>query len=510
MLSRKRLQFAFVVLAMSVMVLAGTALAKQGPDKVVIWTTNPSETVADWNKDPILQEVEKATNTDIEMVVVSGTLTDQINAAIASGTLPDIIPVVGPEQFGVTRRWATDGVLAAYEGDVAAAAPNVLRQYEMNPTLNELKIDGKIYFQPVFWGHGDYPNGGLIHVRKDLLDKYGMNPPQTFDEYFKYLRTCKDNGNGTGVVFAGGGGVQGAISAFTGAYGVPSAGWVKVDDGFEFWALQPGVKQGLLKFREMVAEGLIHPGVWEMNDDVARTAFVSGTSCSAIFWGGGHIGRIQNDMELVNPDFQEWLLPALDAGAGSRGYTSEPMFWGTGQLGGMRHNSPVAAARVINFLVSEEGVKLTAVGIEGIHYTVKDGQIVMLDQRAKDGFPTEAGHTGAHPLATHLVSWVPQEWQNWALLYGKGKEYRDWFDQMWENQGMYQTPTYGLLTMSPEWSYFQPTSNELVAQAFTAIVKSATAEEASALYDQFVKDWLASGGAQAQAEMSQLLMKVYK
>ena len=41
--------------------------------------------------------------------------------------------------------------------------------------------------------------------------------------------------------------------------------------------------------------------------------------------------------------------PADDAaGAGHRGYTTEPMFWGATFLGNMKNNHPVAAARVIS------------------------------------------------------------------------------------------------------------------------------------------------------------------
>ncbi len=490
-------------------VVTATPVPQVAPDKVTIWTPCGAETVADWNYDPILQAVEQATNTDIEIVSVDwGGFVDQVNAGAASGQVPDIIGIIGPDQRGTLEKWAAEGVIAPFEGEVAAAAPNVLAEYEADPSLVEMMIDGKIYFQPVGWGVGTYPNMGLLHVRKDLLDKYGMQPPDTFDEYFAYLRRCQQEGDGTGVVFAGLGGVGPAINAFVGAYGAPMRGWVKVGDGYEYWAIQPGVEQGLMLFRRMVAEGLVDPASWEMGGDEARAAYVSGQACSYIFNGGGHIGRIQNDMALVDPGFQEWLLPAPDAG-GSRGYTSEEMFWGTSQLGGLPNNNPVAAARVINYLISEEGYRLTAVGIEGRDYEVVDGEIVLLPQRTKDGFPTEAGDTGAHPLATCIVSWVPQEWQNWQLLYGKDQAYKAWFEQMWENQGKYQIPTYGLLSTSPKWNQFLSTSNDLINVAFLDIVRAASDEAASARFDQFVQEWLAAGGADAQAEMSQKLSQLY-
>ncbi len=325
---------------------APSASEGAGPDKVVIWQPGIATTIVDWKTDPIVKAVEEATNTTIEVVNIDNdSFADQVNAAAASGELPDIIGVVPPAQQSLTESWARDGVLAAFEGEVADAAPNVLAEYETNSMLQEIKVDDKIYFQPIGWGDGIYPNQELFHVRKDLLDKYGMEPPDTFEQYFDYVKTCMDNGDGRGVVFQAAGGLQMNINGFTGAYGIPVRGWVPVGEGYEYWAIQPGVKDGLLLFREMMQRGLVDPGVWEMADATndACTVFVSGEACSLIFNGGGHIGRIQNDMALVDESMQEWLLPALDAGAGFRGYTAEPMFWGTSQLGGMKNNNPVAA-----------------------------------------------------------------------------------------------------------------------------------------------------------------------
>ncbi len=491
-------------------IVTATPAPVKEPDKIKIMSPCGAETVADWNYDPILQAVEQATNTDIEMVTVDwGAFIDQINAGAASGAVPDIIGVVDPNLRSTLEKWVADGVIAPFEGAVAEAAPNVLAEYADNPLLNELKINGKIYLQPVGWDKGIFPNMGLLHVRKDLLDKYGMQPPDTFDDYFKYLKTCQEQKDGTGVVFSGTGGVGPAINAFVGTYGAPMRGWVKKDGGYEFWAIQPGVKEGLLLFRKMIEQGLVDPASWELSGDDARAKYVSGEACSYIFNGGGHIGRIQNDMLLVNDKFQEWMLPAPDAGAGSRGYTSEEMFWGTSQIGGMKNNNPEAAARVINYLTSDEGYQLTAAGIEGRDYEVVDGQIKLLAQRAKDGFPTEAGDTGFHPLATCIVSWVPMKWQNWQLLYGKDEAFVKWYEQMMANQGQYQVPAYGTIVTSPKWTDFQPTANDLINTAFVEIVQAKSDDAAGKRYDQFVQDWLSSGGTDAQAEMSQLLTDLY-
>ncbi len=485
---------------------ASAATAQDG-DTIRIWSPGDNGSVADWSEDPILQAVEEATGVTIEVTKIGDdTYQDQVNAAIASGDLPDVIATIDHGQNSLIRQWVRDGVVTPYAGDAAA---NVTAQYESNPTLSELKIDDQIYMKPVSWGDGNEPNFGLLHVRKDLLDAYGMEPPDTFEQYFAFLRAAKAEGL-EGVIFPGGGGVGFAINAFAGAHGLPYGGWVKVDGGYEYAAIQPGMKDALLLFRQMVAEGLVDVSSFEISSsDQSRDRYVSGAVASYIFNGGGHVGRIQNDMTLANPAFEEYLLPAPDAGTGSRGYMSEPMFWGGTFLGSLGDNNPAAAAHVINYLCSDEGYKLTAIGVEGIDYEQVDGEITLLPARAERGFPVTAGDTGAHPLASAIVSWVPLEWQEFSLLYGKPAEFKAWFADMRANQVEHQVESIGLLTTSPLWTEFEPTGGELQARAFLEVIQAGSEEDAATVFDQFVGDWNGAGGEAAQAEMSDILTGVY-
>ena len=489
---------------------ATVAPVAAAPDEITLWARTGKGDVIDWNTDPILGEIEKATNTNITVSHYDwGTYTDQLSAAASSNDLPGIVGVVEHDKVTLLNSMAQNGVIAPFEGDVAAAAPNLMALYEKYPILNELKIDGKIYFVPVSWGDGTYPNMGLFHVRQDLLDKYEMKAPNTFDEYFTYLKTCKEKGDGTGVIFSGkDSGINQVLSGFAGAYGLPTSGWVKTDKGYEYWAAQPVMKDALLLFRQMLP--YVDQASWSASGDDARAIYVSGKACAYIFNGGGHIGRMQNDMTLVNPDFKELLLPALDAGTGKRGYTAEPMFWGVVSLGASKKDNPVAAARIVDYLISPEGYKLTSLGILDRDYTEADGKFTLnIDQRVKDGFAT-AGDAGAHPSGT-FASWVPQDWQNFTLAYGKDQAYVDWFNQMWKNQGMYQTPlSYGMVATSPKWTDFQATSNDLLTRSFVEAVKASDDQAADEIFENFVQEWLSSGGADATAEMSAKLAERYK
>jgi putative aldouronate transport system substrate-binding protein len=493
------------------------APTRQSRPKVVIWAPGDNGTVADWNEDPILAAVKDATNTDIEISKTGwDSYLDQVNAAVAGGEVPDVIGTIDHSNRTLMAQWVRDGVVAAFDGDVGAAAPNILAQYEKNPTLNELKIDDKIYMKPVSWGDGNYPNMGLIHVRKDLLDTYKLPPPDTFEQYFAFLRAAKKDG-ATGVIFGAGGaagvgpggGIGPAINAFAGAYGLPFLGWVKTPDGYQYASIQPKMRDALLLFRKMVSEDLVDPSSWELQPNDARDRYVAGTGCSLIFNGGGHIGRIQNDMDLSKRGYQEYLLPALDAGAGSRGYLAEPQFYGGTFVANLKGNDPVVAARVLDFLSGEEGIKLTALGVPGRDYKEANGEITLLPQRTKDGFPTEGGTTGAHPLASAIVSWVPQKWQDFALLYGKPAAFKDWYAKMWANQGQHQVQGAGLLTTSPLWNDFQSSSTELVTRTFLEIARAGSDADVTKMFDAFVDEWKKSGGADATTEMSQVLTAIY-
>ena len=209
---------------------------------MVIWSPGDNGTVKDWNTDPLLAEVEKATNTDIQIERIGWDVyTDRINAAFASGQVPDIITTIDHSNKTLIAQMISDGIVAPFEGELATALPNVLAEYEANPSLAELTYDGQIYMKPVSWGVGNYPNFGLLHVRKDILDTLGLDAPETFDDFFAYVRACKDTGL-EGVVFSAGGdgGLGGLVNAFAGAYGLPYGGWVKTDDGFQ----RPAFNQG--------------------------------------------------------------------------------------------------------------------------------------------------------------------------------------------------------------------------------------------------------------------------
>ena len=493
----------FALASMALTALLGSTVLAQEPERVVIWAPGDDGTVQDWNTDPILQVVEEATNTDIEIVKIGFDVYEQrVNAAFASREVPDIIAELS--NYPAIFELAEQGALAPFEGDVGEAAPNVLAMYE-GGALEDMKVDGKVYGQPVYWNSAESPVSSQIHLRKDLLDALNLEVPETFEEYFGFLEACSEANGIPGVTFNGVEFGVGTVSAFTGAFGLPTVGWVETADGYASVLVQPEMEEALLLFREMVARGLTDPAAWENDQDATRTRYVSGGACSLIFNGGGHIGRIQNDFDLAGGGYQNFLLPAPSAGGETRGYTLGPSFFGLTVVPQLRGNNPVAAARVLNYLNSEEGLKLTALGVEGTDYTETNGETKLLPARADRGFPAEAGDTGAHPLATPIVSWVPQEWQDFQLLYGKPEAFKTWYDAMQANMYEYTLPSTGVLTQTEAGTRYAGALGDLLERYLVEIVRAGSEEEAAASFDAFVAAWRAAGGDEVTAEVNEVL-----
>ena len=133
MRSQTRSKFGLVLFVAAVCLTLGSlrVSAQAAPDHVVIWSPGDNGNVQDWANDPILKQVEAATNTTIDMVKIGwDTYSDQVNAAIAAGQAPDIIGTIDNNNKTLISGWVKDGVIAPFTGDVAAAAPNVLAQYQ--------------------------------------------------------------------------------------------------------------------------------------------------------------------------------------------------------------------------------------------------------------------------------------------------------------------------------------------------------------------------------------------
>ena len=292
------------------------------------------------------------------------------------------------------------------------------------------------------------------------------------------------------------------LSGIAGAFGIPYNGWMEADDAITYANTRPEMLRALLWLRRLYELNLVDVESSTLSQDQAEERYIDGKSGFMIFNGGHHVTRIDDMMKQVDPNAQEWLLPAPAGPDGKRGYVVEPSFWGVTFITDTSRN-PVSAAALLNYLMTEEGQKLTAYGVEGIHYLEPSpGNIQPIDSGREQETATHWDGNRYHQLASPIISWVNWKYQLWWSLRGKPESYVDWFSEMWTNQCRYTTRNAILLPLTVKWSQFQQFSTELTQEYFSRIILGDGNPER--LFTEYVDKWFSGGGKEAVQEITRM------
>lgn len=120
----------------------------------------------------------------------AGPYLQEIKKVIASNTAFDALCVGMPEEYDLTgggysfADMARDGVLKDITGLLPEYAPDILSMLDKKE-LEAAKIDGKLYAIPPL-----YPRAENVFaaVNQDLMNKYGIETLDTFEDYGNYLK----------------------------------------------------------------------------------------------------------------------------------------------------------------------------------------------------------------------------------------------------------------------------------------------------------------------------------
>jgi multiple sugar transport system substrate-binding protein len=242
----------------------------------------------------------------------------------------------------------------AAKGYVEALPPEQFPTDTFLPaTVKSATYFGKLYAYP------STSDGGLLYYRKDLLDKYSIKPPQTFDEMKAACEKIKaGEKNDKLECFAGQyNKYEGLTVNF--AEAVNGAGGVIVGDDGKPNVATPEATKGLSTLVDWFKDGTIPKGAITWQEDQGRQAFGNGNLIFLRNWGGTYSQLAKNDgSSKVVGKFATAPLPGI-ASAGS----------GVSSLGG--HNYALAknaenkgtAIDFIKFMSSPEVQKDNALNV---------------------------------------------------------------------------------------------------------------------------------------------------
>jgi putative aldouronate transport system substrate-binding protein len=301
----------------------------------------------------------------------------KLGAVLASSSIPDMVVVPSWELVGkignaVTAKFMDLGPYLA--GDKVKKYPNLAA------------IPSDSWRMGIFGGalRGiPMPSAAATWVvpyyRKDIFDKKGWSVPKSPDEFLSW---AKEATSAKAKVYACGDMSWTAFNIF-GVRPSGSLGWNIGDDGkLTYRHEEPEYLEALEWTRKLFDAGVVHP------DDKARSGDV-GQRFTA-----GQILVYNNDMShwygktaeqaASNPDFRIEGMDIFGADGGNPTlYASQPAtIWSLIRKGASKETIENALAAA-DFSAAPYGTKermLVDYGVEGTHYTVKDGVPVKTDQ----------------------------------------------------------------------------------------------------------------------------------
>ncbi|CAM4488106.1 extracellular solute-binding protein [Paenibacillus tarimensis] len=347
--------------------------SENSPLKLSIMVPSFKTDLPDKNS-PVLKELESYTNTDITMQFVpNSSYPDKMNITLASGQLPSIMVVDRTPSFINAARAGAFWELSPYLKDY----PNLSQANDV--VLNNSSIDGKLY--------GIYRARTLgrmgVTINKDWLEKVGMEPPKTIDEFYSMLKAFKEqdpDGNGKddtyGLVVTKYAGPWDIMQVW---FGAPNKWGVGEDGKLVPTHMTPEYKEALAFFRKLYEEGLVNEDFAVMDPAVWMDPLVNGQA-GAVVDVADMARRIDGRMQ-DKAERETSYMSVHQAPVGPKGHRDMPTQGYSSMLAISKSaiKTEEELKRVLKFLDQINDPKmqlLLSYGMEGRHYEMKDGFLI--------------------------------------------------------------------------------------------------------------------------------------
>ncbi len=187
----------------------------------------------------------------------------KMNVTLASGDLPDMIPVNAIQLKQLAESDQIEDMTELYEKYASPLTKDVLSQEGKSP-FDAATFNGKLMAIPQV--DPSIERSMFIWIRTDWLDKLGLQPPKTMSDVLSISKAFTEDdpdGNGQKDTYGLGmtkglwGGAMGLEGFMAGYKAYPNI-WIENESGqLEFGSIQPEVKKALQVIQDMVKQGQI-------------------------------------------------------------------------------------------------------------------------------------------------------------------------------------------------------------------------------------------------------------
>lgn len=394
-LVNKRLKYIGLLLSAAVFLSGCSEEAEETEEKAakepvtLQWYINYSWYNTDFGENIVSQKITEDTGVDIQFITPTGNEAELLNSLISADNLPDII----------TLGWWEDQVDIMIEKGMVYALNELAEEYD--PYFFQVadedvvewytREDGNIYCYPNstykpkdYEEHDNIGSNQTFLVRKDIYEAIGSPDMTTPEGFAAAVRVAA-------AMFPE---VDGEPLIPVGSHIFNETGCNSFDQYLQNFLAIPFEKDGvyydrytdedyvtwLKMFRELGSEGYLKKDIFidqrsQMEEKLAKGQYF------CMIYQRTDMADQEKELYAKNPDR---IYIAVDGPRNSAG--DDPMLPGAGINGwtvtliSKNCEHPEKAIELFSYLISEEGQKLTYLGVEGETYDTVDGKIVLKEE----------------------------------------------------------------------------------------------------------------------------------
>lgn len=366
-----------------------------------------SQGLTNFSELPFAKMLKEKTGINVEYIhPVAGQENEQLNIMLASGEYYDIIERDFYNFSGGPEKAINDGYIMKLNDLISSYAPNLKAYLEANPEIDKMvKTDENSYYCfPFIRGDAMLNTYQGPVLRSDLLEKAGLEVPETIDEWEAVLRAFKEQGvkKPFSVAFSN----WNKSAVFMGAYNIRKG--LFVEDGVvKYGEYEASYKDFLTKMNKWYQEGLIDSDIASVDQRTVESKIISGDIAATVANTMSGLGTYVKPGRANNPEYNLVAAPYPVINKGDKcnfaqrtlAYSS----FGSPAISTQCKN-PELAARLLDFGYSEDGILAFNFGIEGESFTMVDGYPTYTDiimnnpdglapgeARSLYGYPTGSG-----------------------------------------------------------------------------------------------------------------------
>lgn len=319
-----------------------------------------------------------------------GQVAEQFNLLLSKSTLPDIIEYSWLTYAGGPQKAIEDGVIIPLNDVIDNYCPNLKAYLEANPDVDRMikTDDGAYYCFPFIRGGEKLKTSTGLMLRGDWLEELDMEVPKTMDEWYEVLTAFKEE-KGVEAPFTYLYSSAGLTdnNPFAYAYGAPRNFYIGDDGKVHYGAIEDGYREYLKTMNKWMSEGLLDVDLATLTGDQVTAKVTNGTAGASFGWCGSSLGTWTNAGKTTTESFS--LVPApyptLESGAKPEFGQKDNAYVNMGGAVITTSCKDVElAARLLDYAYSEEGHMLFNFGIEGVSYTMENGEPIYTDLLLKN------------------------------------------------------------------------------------------------------------------------------